>query len=49
MQALRENQRRAGLEPIDARPQRDRRGVEGLVDVGEVERDLHDRFHGTKA
>ncbi len=46
MQALRENERRAGFQPIHARPQGHFRRGERFVDVGEVEGYLDDGGHG---
>ena len=43
MEPLGEDQRRPCLEPVDAGADGERRGVEGLVNVREVERDLDDR------
>ena len=38
---------RACLQPIDAGAQRDFRGGRRLVEIGEVERDLHPRPHAS--
>jgi len=46
VQPLGEDERRAGLEPVHARPAGHGRGVEGLLDVGEVQGDLYDGAHG---
>ena len=42
-QALGEEQRRAGLEPVHAGLDRDRRRLERLVERREIERNLNDR------
>jgi AraC-like DNA-binding protein len=46
VESLGEDERGAGLEPVDAGPQGEGGGLEGFVDVGEVEGDLNDGFHG---
>ena len=44
MQPLRQQQRRAGLEPVHTSFDRHRCRVDGFLDTGEIERELHHRM-----
>jgi hypothetical protein len=46
VQAFREDQRRAGLQPVNARPARHRGGRQGFSDIGQIEGNLHYGGHG---
>ena len=46
VEAFGEYEGRAGLQPVDAGAEGEGGGFEGFVDVGEVEGDLDDGFHG---